>query len=212
MNSKTVMFWLAVLLVFSGGMTLWFVNQQRQQAADVPSGGHAVAESAATSPTVGPPISVYDFSLVDQNGQPFESDQMRGKVWVASFFFSRCPQVCRLQNQQVAKLQQAFGSDGVHFVSITCDPAFDTPAVLDGYAQMFNAQLDKWHFLSGDFEMIKRIGAGMKIVVQTQMHSDRLIVIDRTGAVRNSFRSTVPEQFADLETLLRKLLQEEPAS
>jgi protein SCO1/2 len=149
-----------------------------------------------------------EFTLTDQHGQPFESKSLQGKVWVASFFFANCPQICRMQNMQVAKLQNKYADRGVELVSITCDPQRDTPAALASYAEMFNAEAEHWHFLTGDLLYIRRIGAEIfQVAVEEETHSDRLLVIDRDGKIRGTYRATKPEQFAALESTLDELLE-----
>ena len=60
------------------------------------AGGHVGAEPGR------PPLT--DFALTDQAGKPFDSESLRGKVWVGSFFFTNCPAVCWRMNQTLAAL------------------------------------------------------------------------------------------------------------
>jgi cytochrome oxidase Cu insertion factor (SCO1/SenC/PrrC family) len=118
-----------------------------------------------------------------------------------------------MQNSMVAMLQVDYRNAGVHFVSITCDPATDTPARLAKYGQAFGADPQRWHFLTGDFGYIQRIGLMFETVVKKETHSDRLFVVDRQGKNQGGFRSTLPEQFAELKNLVDQLLSlpvEEP--
>ena len=110
-----------------------------------------------------------------------------------------------MQNTAVAGLQRDFEGKDVHFVSITCDPKTDTPQVLAEYGKFFHADPRHWHFLTGDFPYIQRIGPMMQTVVQEEIHSDRLFVVDRAGKLRGNFRSSQPEQLAALKTLVDDL-------
>ena len=199
-------FWSGLLLLFVGVMTIMYASGYLQQRDAPPQADASHRDDAVESISpAGPPIE--DFRLEDQMGQSFDSESLAGKIWVGSVFFSTCPSTCRVQNMRVAELQQLYGDQGVEFVSITCDPERDTVAKLNEYSKMFGAKPDRWHFLTGEFDLIKRIGNDkFGIVVEKETHSDRLVLFDRDGKLVNSYRSTVPEQFAELKVELDRLL------
>ena len=116
-----------------------------------------VAVETPADVSVWPDKPVVDFQLVDASGAPFSSDQLKGHVWVASFFFANCPGFCLNLNQQVEKIVKEVADAEVRFVSITVDPAHDTPAVLTEYAQKFHADPARWTFLTGDQATIERV-------------------------------------------------------
>ena len=119
-----------------------------------------------------------DFTLTERSGELFHSQEMRGKVWVVSFFFSSCPYSCKTQNEKVKSLVSELGSDNVTFVSITCDPETDTPVVLRKYAYDFGAHPEHWLFLTGDYLHIRRIGAEIfQVPVVKEFHSESLLVV-----------------------------------
>ncbi len=205
--SRPLMFFVALLFVFAGLMTIFYARRVTRPAT--------VAEDASHEPQATPVAvenAIQDFVLTDQAGRAFDSTTLKGKVWVGSIFFATCPSTCRMQNMRVAELQQRFGAQGVEFVSITCDPANDTPAALSDYSKKFGAQQDRWHFLTGDLGLIKRIG-GEKfgITVDDKVHSDRLILFDREGQLVGAYRSLEPEQFSELVKELKRLVGEPAA-
>ena len=111
--------------------------------------------SSARLPIYG---SVPDFALTDQTGRPVRKADLEGKVWVASFIFTSCPDECPLMTAEMARLQ----SDLVHIpeirlVSISVDPERDIPAVLSQYANRFDADPERWLFLTGDKRAIYRL-------------------------------------------------------
>ncbi|MCA9073128.1 MAG: SCO family protein, partial [Planctomycetaceae bacterium] len=83
--------------------------------------------------------AVNRFELTDQLGRKFRSEEMLGKIWVASIFFADCPGFCPQQNRQMQLIQNEFGDLGVECVSITCDPEKDTPPRLLSYSSKFDA-------------------------------------------------------------------------
>ncbi len=201
--SRPLMFFMALLFVFAGLMTIFYARRMVNPTEVVEDASHQQQEAPTKVEN-----ALEDFVLTDQTGGDFDSTTLKGKVWVGSIFFATCPSTCRMQNMRVAELQQRFGEQGVEFVSITCDPENDTPAALSDYSKKFGAQQDKWHFLTGDLGLIKRIG-GEKfgITVDDKVHSDRLILFDREGKLVGTYRSLEPEQFAQLVKELKRLVE-----
>lgn len=136
-------------------------------------------------PSAGPPLE--SFTLTNSQGKPFSSASLRGKVWLGSFFFSNCPSACRKLNQAISSVQQRYPE--LQFVSITCDPANDTPEVLAKYAELFQADPARWHFLTGKMDYIQRIGTDLfKVTVVPGDHSTRAVLVGRDGQIVGHFQ------------------------
>lgn len=131
---------------------------------------------------------IREFHLTDQNEKKFFSRDLTGQVWIASFFFSTCPDICVRQNEYLSGLQKRLADHPAQLVSITTDPDTDSAGVLRDYAQEVGADLESWTFLTGNKTYIRRIGEEMFRVPTSQgHHSSRLFVVDRWGQVRGSF-------------------------
>src|SRR5262249_62382542 len=85
------------------------------------------------------------FTLTNQSGQVVRSDDLRGMAAVVNFIFTTCGDACPLVTAQLVRVQARVLSEGlgarVRFVSITVDPAVDTPAMLRRYAAAYHADL-----------------------------------------------------------------------
>jgi len=161
-----------------------------------------------------------EFQLLADDGKPFNSERLKGKIWVAEFFFASCAGICPIMNQNMAEVQKAFADNpDVLIVSITVDPKNDTPEVLREYKQNFGAMEGKWFFLTGEKEAIYRIAReGFKLAaeevvsqegeVSDFIHSDRFILIDRKGLIRGFYNGTDKKQVQKLIADIRKLLGE----
>jgi protein SCO1 len=82
---------------------------------------------------------------------------LRGKVVAVTFIYASCPDVCPTLTDKMARVQDALGSDfgsKIAFVSITTDPERDTPEVLKGYAEAFEANLAGWSFITGELAAV----------------------------------------------------------
>ena len=96
-----------------------------------------------------------DFSLVDRSRRTVTRADLLGAVWVANFIYTRCTDTCPLQSARMAALQRDFpGERSLRFLSITVDPKRDTPAVLDRYASRYEADRERWWFLTGEKQAI----------------------------------------------------------
>ena len=92
--------------------------------------------------------AVPDFTLTERSGSPVSLSDLKNKVWVADFIFTRCAGQCPLMSQKLNQLQRKL--KGVQFVSFSVDPGTDTPKVLSDYAKLYSADPEKWFFLTGD--------------------------------------------------------------
>jgi cytochrome oxidase Cu insertion factor (SCO1/SenC/PrrC family) len=115
-----------------------------------------------------------DFTLIERGGQLLTTADLHGKVWIANLIFTRCADTCSLVSRSMAQLQQAFATeDDVRMVSITVDPAHDTPEALARYADKLGADPQRWLFLTGNKEQIYRLAReGFRMGV-TDPHDDK---------------------------------------
>jgi cytochrome oxidase Cu insertion factor (SCO1/SenC/PrrC family) len=143
---------------------------------------------------------VQDFSLTERSGRTVTRADLLGKVWVAGFVFTRCtgscPQVCAT----MARLQkETAGEPDVRLVNVSVDPRHDTPEVLSRYAERYQADPERWLFLTGDRDQVyDLIGSSFHLGVEETTgtarrpgnevtHSSRLALVDRRGHVRGYF-------------------------
>jgi cytochrome oxidase Cu insertion factor (SCO1/SenC/PrrC family) len=179
------------------------------------AGCDPVKEKTSTPPPVPSSIAprtpkLSSFDLTDQDGKPYSSKSLAGKPWVGSFFFTQCPAICWRMNQALAKWQQDHPESKFQFVSITCDPARDTPEALTLYAKHFKADPKRWVFLTGDMNYITKVGQDMfMLAVQPETHSSRAVIFDRKGDIRGSFEVTNPDDLARFEKMLKEVEAEE---
>jgi protein SCO1/2 len=150
-----------------------------------------------------------EFTLTERSGKKFHSKELEGKVHVVNFFFSKCPTMCRMQTASVASIAKEFGPKGVVFLSITCDPANDTPEALALYANEFKADPEQWLFLTGDLPYLRRVGGEMYwLHVDVGTHSESLAVIDKWGQLRNRFSWKDANDIAAMKKYLDDMLAE----
>jgi cytochrome oxidase Cu insertion factor (SCO1/SenC/PrrC family) len=110
-----------------------------------------------------PPLFSPDaWELVDQSGHAFGSEHLKGKVWIAAFFFTRCPSVCPALMKKMKEVHQRFEGDEakIHFVSFTVDPEFDQPRIMKKYREERGMDAANWSFVTGDPKKVHEVLVG----------------------------------------------------
>jgi len=146
------------------------------------------------------------FFLTNQNGEKFSSNQLKNKIVVANFFFTRCTTICPKLNSQVNRVADAFTNDSnIHFISISVDPKFDQPSILKSYSAQFDTPNKNWHFLTGEKKDIYQLilkgfhvpladaseyDQAIKNPDETFIHSERLVLVDKEGVIRGFYDGT----------------------
>ncbi len=166
------------------------------------------AESVSNDePVMAPEGWMTDFVLTERSGQRVSSDDLKGKPYVVSFFFSTCPSICIQQNQKVQELQSEFAGTDVRFVSISVDPETDTPEALREYAARFNADPEKWLFMTGELLYIRRVGAEVfRLAVDEKFHTEKFVLVDRQGEIVGYYSWPEAKQYEKLKTDIRQQL------
>ena len=126
----------------------------------------ALRAPAQAAPGAGPPGQA-DFpnvELINQDGRRlrFYDDLVRGnRSVVIGFIYAQCGDICPMTMANLARVQSLLGNKlgrEVHLLSLSIDPVKDSPAILKGYAERFDAR-PGWQFLTGrprDIDAIRR--------------------------------------------------------
>lgn len=161
--------------------------------------------------------TVPPFFFVDQAGAPFAAESLVGKVWVANFIFTRCPNICPKFTAKMGTLQDRSEKDlpQLELVSFTVDPEHDTPEVLAAYGQKHRANFARWHFVRGerpDLERVIRDGMmqpmdpGDGKDLNTVVHGSYFALVDAQLRVRGVYRFSEPNAVDEVLRDARVLL------
>ena len=158
------------------------------------------------------------FQLVNQNGQPFGSAQLAGKIWIADFIYTTCPGPCPMISSRMSELQKPLEKSDVRLVSFSVDPEKDTPQVLRGYAEKLQADPARWDFLTGPKSAIYKLSHdGFKLAVSdgrdeqgVPVHSTRMVLVDRRGQIRGYYDAAEADVVTKLLADTNHLLREQP--
>lgn len=140
------------------------------------------------------PEPVREWKYVDQLNRPFGSEDLKGKVYVAEFFFTSCPTICPKVKGQMLRLEEKFADNpDFRLVSFTVDPKRDTPERMKEYAEKLGTQdMDRWHYIYGDKFEIYELDADYLSIAEENAnapggfdHSGYIVLVDRNGFVRS---------------------------
>ncbi len=191
--------------------------------------GPTVAEAVAVTgraalpgaPAAAPPLvrlkpgdAVPPFSLVDERGRGYAESNLQGHPTVVTFIFTRCPvpEYCPLVTARFKALQQALAADrtlprDTQLLSVTLDPAFDTPAVLAAYGAAVGARPDRWHFATGQPDAVRQMARMFSVYVERNGalldHTLATALVDRRGRVVEIWRGN-GWQLGDVTAALRQ--------
>jgi protein SCO1 len=153
------------------------------------------------------------FTLTTAEDRPFTAGDLAGHVTAVTFIFTRCPvpEFCPLVVKRFQQIQREIERNaslaGVRLLSVTLDPAFDTPQVLSAYASAMKAYPARWQFVTGSAEEIARFASAFAIHVERNGvlidHTLATAVIGRDGRVVEIWRGNGWKAAEVVETMQR---------
>ena len=158
------------------------------------------------------------FALLDQSGNLFNADSLKGKIYTANFFFTICPSICPKMMYNLKNLQDSFlTNDNIRMVSFSVMPRVDTVKKLAAYGESMFIDPQKWHLLTGNKERINTLGRqsffaekkpGLLKDASEFLHTDQLLLIDKQARIRGVYNATlaadITRAVADIKNLLRE--------
>ncbi len=148
-------------------------------------------------------------AFTDQNGRKRTFDSFRGSTVVLTFIYTRCPlpTFCPLMDRHFVAIQKALQQKPalgrVHLVTVSFDPAYDTPPVLKKHAGELKADLTRWTFLTGDRDEVDKFAMRFGVSIARAMndprditHTLRTAIVDADGRLVKTYTGNgwTPEQ------------------
>lgn len=145
-----------------------------------------------------PRPSLGDFPFTNELGQPVTLNSFRGQALAVTFFYTRCPlpDFCprlsknfQAASQKLAALPHA--PTNWHFLSVSFDPEFDSPAMLRAYGETYHYDPAHWSFLTGPRDKIAELAQQCGVTYEpdgaTINHNFRTLIVDASGHMQNVF-------------------------
>jgi len=156
--------------------------------------------------------SIAEFSFLDQLGNTRTKKDVTGKIFVADFFFTTCGGICPKMTTQLQRVQAEFIADPQFLIlSHTVNPKIDSVAVMFKYAERFEANHEKWWFLTGSKEDLYTMARKSYLVVPDKadpnfthgdesdfIHTENFVLIDPDGRIRGMYDGTNEAEVSEL--------------
>ncbi len=216
---------LAILLPVTG---YFVVKYYSRDAVYIPP--HYFYDSVLVSDKGGKSVNdtvwhvVNNMSFTNQMGNKVALDDVKGKIIVINFFFTRCPVVCPALTRAMKKLQNSFvkNADIVQFISISVDPEHDSVPNLRKYADKYDVNHDTWWMVTGDKKSIydfavKEMKANIADpkIDTAFIHTEDFFLLDSNRVIRgwySGFDSLKLSQLArDIPTLMLEKDRKRPS-
>jgi protein SCO1/2 len=199
----------ATLVVFANGAHLTAVKKVGSAPLEKPPAEAPMPTAASGFELLKPGEAVPNANFLDQDGNKRAFADFKGSRVVMTFIYTECPMptFCPLLDRRFAAMQKPLAENAamkdVRLVSVSFDPATDTPPVLKAHARRLNADPERWTFLTGDRDDVDRFAARFGVQVSRALndarditHNLRTVIIDKDGKLLKVYTGNdwTPEQ------------------
>lgn len=160
---------------------------------------------------------IADFSLTNQNGKTVTQKDFKGKIYVADFFFTTCPNICIAMTDNLLKVQEKIKNNpNVMLLSHSVTPKIDSVPQLKKYAIEKGVIDKKWNLVTGDKKVIYELARKSYLAVKEDgdggpfdmIHTENFILVDPDRRIRGFYDGTDLEEIQRLQEELEILIQE----
>ncbi len=160
---------------------------------------------------------ISDFSFTDQDGKQITKETIKGKIYLANFFFTTCPGICPTMTKNLLKIQNTFvNDDDIKIISHSVMPWSDSVGNLKNYEKTFSIKNGKWYLVTGKtseiYELARRSyyaeeKAGYNSDSTEFLHTEHILLVDKNGHLRGIYNGTLAldaERMIDDIKILKK--------
>lgn len=158
------------------------------------------------------------FNFKNQLGNEITNKTLEGRIYVANFFFTSCPNICLQLTSNMRELQKIYADDDtIKLLSHTVMPSVDTIEVLKEYGELQNIDPKKWYLVTGEKEKIYDLARDAyfadDLYKQTNdknrfVHTENLMLVDKKGHIRGVYKGTQPEEIKRIRRHIEILKKE----
>lgn len=208
-GNKTTVLLVSFFILLAAGFSFYYYAKSKEIRKP---------KVAITSP---PGQSIRPFAFLNQEGDTITKKDIEGKIVVVEYFFTTCKSICPKMNENMAKVYQAFrGSDDVVILSHTVDPKRDTVEAMKAYSMRFDADPDKWMFLTGDKQalydqarysyVVTAVDEAASEIEDDFIHTNIFVLVDKQGRLRTHINDEGnPESYdGTSESSVAKLIED----
>lgn len=144
---------------------------------------------------------IKNFVFTNQDGLPFGSDNLNGKIHIANFMFTSCTNICPIMTTNMTEVEKMFANNqNIQLVSFTVTPWIDNPDLLKRYKQEFTMNSSNWNFLTGNKSDIYRLARksyfaeeeiGFTKDSTDFLHTEHFLLVDKAMRIRGIYNGTL---------------------
>jgi protein SCO1/2 len=185
-------------------------------------GHHDIAIEKTEKFNVGDTIyhTVPDFSYINQDSLVVSSDDLRGRVWIAKFFFANCPTICPPMTTAMQEVHDSLEGfhDELYFLAFSIDPERDSPSRILDYMTAHQIKGDNWYFFTGrDEDETHDLGVhGFYVHADADdaapggfAHSSNFVLVDKNRHIRGVYDGLDPDERSRLIKDVKKLVNKD---
>ncbi len=154
----------------------------------------------------------YD-GFTNQLGETFSTEHTKSNIYIANFFFTRCPSICPPMRNELISIAEEFSEEpDFMMISHTIDPEHDSVSVLKAYGEATDISESKWQFLRASEDKTKQ----QAVLYMTNFkphedgsdfyHSSFVALVDKQQHIRGFYNILVPEDVERLKNDIQILL------
>jgi protein SCO1/2 len=215
---------LTVIILIAGIFTAYYMTKEAQERKQLPVIQPRDVNSEMLNPeiaNIGIGHRIGDFELLNQNGEKTSLKNVKGKIFVAEYFFTTCLTICPVMTEEMKRVQQHFkGNNEVKILSFTVNPEHDSVEVMKKYAEEHDAVDGQWYFLTGTKDELYSLARNSFFVLKPAeardlgdagsdfIHTNNFVLVDRELRIRGYYDGTSKEEvnilMDDIELLLNE--------
>ena len=162
---------------------------------------------------------VKPFRFINQDGNPVTEKDVEGKVYVTEYFFTTCPNICPMMNNNMKIIYEKYKSDEDFIIlSHTCNPETDSASRLKWYADSMGVNTNRWWFLTGRKDSLYAAARtsyllddpknNLQKIEDQFMHTQFFALVDKAGQVRKIYDGLKDQEVIQLQKDIATLLKE----
>lgn len=161
------------------------------------------------------------FSFLNQEGKQITQEDVKGKVFVAEYFFTTCGTICPIMNQQMQRVHKAYkGNSDFRILSFSVNPEVDTVEQMKRYAEQHGADSKQWFFLTGTREKLYDLARKSFFVLKPAeaenqgdvgsdfIHTNNFVLVDKEMRIRGYYDGTNTKEVDEMIKDINQLLEE----
>lgn len=162
---------------------------------------------------------VKPFRFINQDGNPVTEKDVEGKVYVTEYFFTTCPNICPMMNNNMKIIYEKYkGAEDFVILSHTCNPETDSASRLKWYADSMGINTNRWWFLTGRKDSLYTAARtsyllddpknNLQKIEDQFMHTQFFALVDKAGQVRKIYDGLKDQEVIQLQKDIATLLKE----